>query len=659
MKLANEFFNIQPVPNARQKRRLWLRLSLLSVWVVYFYVFMEWLFFATKPSFMDVMGMGQKIEVFFFTGLFLIVLILPAVIILFGLAHLPGLSGKWLWFLFAGVLIPAVVLAATSLLMADNFTYTLFHFGVASSRGFFRLLYGALFLLVAAFWYRWAIRYLKSSLASTGNSLSLTVQSILTLGIILISSALAVSKMNLTTGMEGEGEAGGNVKRPNILLLGGDGINADNMSLYGYERDTTPNLRVFAQASLVAENAFTNSANSPGSITSILTGKLPMNTRVIYPPDILRDSDSYQHLPGILRGMGYRNIEMGVSYYIDAYTLNIRDGFDEVNLRSVDQAGFQTFAQTFARSTGLQDAAYFLSALTERLSDRALHIFFIQEMDNPYLEVNATRSHTPDNKKVRKLVNYLKQAEQPLFIHVHLMGTHGPRFEPGKRVFSAGETQDADWMPDFYDDAVLEWDDYVGKVWSELTKMDLLDDTIVIIYSDHPEKWKGTYRIPLIIRFPEGQYAGKIRNNVQNLDIAPTILDYMGLPIPDWMEGQSLLAGEPDPTRRIFVTGATHISEEDGYFAINVQRAKPPFYQFGYLDEIVCQKWYRVILNDYEWTQGEVDQHTAPCERNALPDAETAQEEILQRLESDGFEVSSLQRFFATVGSNKLNQPTN
>lgn len=622
---------------------------MLTVFAVYFYVFMEWLFFVTKPSFMDVIETGQKIEILLFSALFLILVCLPVLLLLFGLSLLPRLSSIWLAFLYAGGLIPAGILAATSLLLVDNFTYTLFQFGVVTSQGWLRGFYGEIFLAVFVLWCGWVLRRIKPNRESAKANRPLMTQSLLGVGVIVIASALALPKIDFIGRLNDEGPAGSVTKRPNILLLGSDGVNTSNMSVYGYERDTTPNLRALAKSSLVAENAFTNSANTSGSIISMLTGKLPTNTRVIYPPDILRNFDAYQHLPGILRSLGYRNIEISIAHYIDAYTLNLRDGFDIVNERSLDQAGFHAFAQIGA----FEDTGYFLSILAERISDRILHIFFLREMTNPYQEVTTNQFNTSDQKRVRKLIDYVRESDQPVFIHVHLMDTHGAKFTVEKQVFSSGQTQDTGWMTDFYDDAILQFDDYVGSMWSELTKMGELEDTIIIVYSDHAQQYETDQSVPLIIRFPHGEFAGRIRNNVQNIDIAPTILDYMGQPVPNWMEGQSLLAGEPDPMRPIFSTGVTYGTVDDnGYWTIDIEGIEPPFYQFGYLRAIVCQKWYRINLRDFIWEEGEVVGHSAPCGGEISPDAKSVQIEILKRLEMDGFDISSLQTFFSALDSN-------
>jgi arylsulfatase A-like enzyme len=91
-------------------------------------------------------------------------------------------------------------------------------------------------------------------------------------------------------------------------------------------------------------------------------------------------------------------------------------------------------------------------------------------------------------------------------------------------------------------DSILNFDTQVGEIVDALIKKDLFNNSIIIIGSDHGQKWTISNRIPLIIHFPKGEYSGKVEVNAQNLDIAPPILDYLGIDIPIWMQGQSLIS---------------------------------------------------------------------------------------------------------------------
>ena len=70
-------------------------------------------------------------------------------------------------------------------------------------------------------------------------------------------------------------EPGRPARRPNILLVGMDGVNADHLSVYGYDRATSPSLAQLARDALVFTNAYSNAANTGGALTAMLTGRLP------------------------------------------------------------------------------------------------------------------------------------------------------------------------------------------------------------------------------------------------------------------------------------------------------------------------------------------------------------------------------------------------
>ena len=621
-----------------QKMRSWLKILSLTILAIYFYVFMEWLFFVTKPSFMDTMGTGKKIEVLFITALIITGFCILFLLDLFMLSLFPWLSNQWKLFLQASGLFSAIFLSLTSLLMVDNFSYTIFNFGIVNSEGVIRGLYGLLFLFMFGLWYRWIRLQLSIQNDLTLSGGPFKAQLILCSIVLLVSSVLIFTGKDNLSQIRQVGTVGKLTRKPHIILLGGDGINSLNMSVYGYERDTTPNIRNLAENSLLAENAFTNSANSSGSVVSIFTGKLPTQTRVLYPPDILRDSNSFQHLPGILRSAGYFTAEIGVDYYVDAFELNVKEGFDLVNQRSAKQD------QRFALNGNFpfQNVNFFLRILSERIIDRLFHIFFIQEMSDPYLGIIGDVVSVTDQERFDQLIDLLQNANQPLFVHVHMLTTHGSRFPVRQQVFSAGQVQDLEWMTDFYDDAILDFDAYVGELLDELSKTGLIDDTILIIYTDHNQLFETDDRIPLIFHFPRGEITGRIQNNVQNIDIAPTILDYLGFPIPKWMEGQSLLASEPDPTRRIYSTGIYYSvsNPEKGRWEIDSQRMQPPFYQFSFLQVVVCQNMYFLDLTNYEYRSGKVAGHTKPCDDQILPDSEMILQEMLDRLRSDEFDIS-------------------
>ena len=228
-------------------------------------------------------------------------------------------------------------------------------------------------------------------------------------------------------------------------------------------------------------------------------------------------------------------------------------------------------------------------------------------MQNPYRIVTEPVPSIADEEKINQLMDLIDQSQGPLFAHLHLMGTHGGDFSPPVQVFSKGEEQTEPWMEDFYADTILAYDGYVGKVIDQLKAKGQFENTILILYTDHNQKFQVNERIPLIIHFPGDQYSGKLTGAVENLDIAPTILDFLGLSIPEWMTGESLLNGSPDNTRLIFSMGTSEVKKNERDMNIlDPERVNPPFYQFSYINIKDCQKWYTYDLKTFTWSSGDI-----------------------------------------------------
>jgi len=290
--------------------------------------------------------------------------------------------------------------------------------------------------------------------------------------------------------------------------------------------------------------------------------------------------------------------------------------------------------------------AYFISGTADRLFDRLLHIFFVRAMPNPYKTVTTGEVEVTDRQRVDQIIQLVTTTDQPVFIHAHLMGTHGPRYEEiTEPVFSAGLEQSEEWMTAFYDDSILTFDGLIEDIVTALDDAGELNNTILVIYSDHARFWKPNERIPLLIYFPDHTSVGVIRENVQNLDVAPTVLDYMGWDIPEWMEGQSLIEARGLNQRIIFNEAVTAqgVEENDGFFALVPERVQPPFYQFGNVRAIICDEFYDLNLEDQTWTVLKIDGHTAPCTKNELPEPEEIKAAILQHLQDHGFEITTLE----------------
>jgi arylsulfatase A-like enzyme len=375
---------------------------------------------------------------------------------------------------------------------------------------------------------------------------------------------------------------------PNILLFSADGVNADNLKLYGYQHQTTPNLDAFAKNALLIENTSTNSLKTFSSLLSILTSKDPATTKTFYPPHVLTGSSSYSHLPGILRQYGYKNVQISTEYYADAFQANLLNGFDSVNGRH--EAGFFTASGLLKN---LFSERIFINELFEKLKVRILHLLRIKKMRDHYREiVKNLKLDISDQARIDALKEFVKNTNQPFFAQIHLLATHCCRYRAADRVF----TND-------YDNAIYFTDKLFAEAIEVLKQENKLDNTIVVYSSDHTDHWGVIKRVPLIFIFPDSSKFETRKNNAQLLDIAPTLLDYLKIKKPAWMEGLSLLRSEPPENRPIFSFGKnSHTDLNSG----------PPYGISSYVVKL-CQNWHEYDLIKNKLTSGITPNHSNHC----------------------------------------------
>ena len=604
-----------------------LALARQSILGLFLFLSLEWLFMVTKPSFFSALSWFERFRILFAA---LGVLLFPVLCLFILLVPVSRLA-PWPHWRWTAALIPAATLGCTVLLLVDNFTYTLFNVGVKTIEAPWSGIYLLLLLTVSAivFW-----RALETCTHEGPPIRSWPA------GLIVLAGALALFSYSWNSpgvDLSEEPSRSGRKSLPNIVILSSDGLNASHLSLYGYDRATTPFLETLAESSLVAENCFANGGATAASITALLTGKWPTQTRVIYPPDILRGADSYQHLPGVLRRMGYTGLDLSIRHYADSVDLNFREAFDVVNFRSVKRQAI------YATRWMPMEAAYFLAQVQDRLFSRLQKICFNLPMDDAFEEVTeGDRSHKRDPQRMEQLFTFIESHAEPFFAHVHLMGTHGPRFRTHHRVFSAGLDQDREWLTEFYDDAILDFDSYVRQLVHFLEERNLLQRTVLVVGSDHGRRSRTAARIPLLIRFPERHYSGRLTVNVQNLDIAPTLLDYLRTPIPSWMVGRSLLSDRLESDYPIFAAnrGQTPTTKTKRGRELKSSEIRPPFYSLGHVSVIQCKYAYQLRLATGAITQYTIPDHTGTCGR--APKASAIRNILLDHLRSQQYDTESL-----------------
>jgi len=611
----------------------WPSLLALALAAPCVYVLSEWLFFATKPSFLDTLPLGRQLLLLLRVAAWLTVPFALAAAAAWAVARWSGPGRLRHAALAAARLLPAVAVAALVLLLLDNFLYTVSGWGTPRLEGPARWLGTAVYLgllaLVAPRVRRW-----EATLAGRPR----LRRAILLLAGLLLARVVADALRSARPPGRSAGRAGRSAPRWNVVLFGGDGISADHLASFGGARSTTPFLDRLAAESLLALNVLPNADATGSSLTSILTGALPSTTRVIYPPDIARGPWVHRHLPGLLKRLGYSTAQFSLRWYADALDLNLRDSFDEANGRTAAPQGRLAVTRHLDA-----DGVYFLEVVVERLLERVVPPAVDREGRDAHREVlgQKLRSDIPDARRTEALHRFVTTARRPFFAHVHFMGTHGPQFHPALRQFSRGRTQRRDWKLNFYDDALLEFDWRLEELVRHLTEIGQLERTLLVVYSDHGMKWDMNARVPLVVRAPHGLLAGRVeRRPAQNLDIAPTVLDLLGMPVPDWMQGRSLLDPAREACPEIFAFGHAKRWSSGGrkWFA----RAAPPFFSLASAALTVGRRTFILHVRDGTVSRRRADlagDRGAPCP--AL-EARPAAERLVAHLAENGYDVSSL-----------------
>ncbi|MCK4353162.1 sulfatase-like hydrolase/transferase [candidate division WOR-3 bacterium] len=352
----------------------------------------------------------------------------------------------------------------------------------------------------------------------------------------------------------------------NVLIITCDALRVDHLSSCGYPRNTTPNIDKLANEGILFTQAIAQAAATGASLPSISTSTYP-HTHGVLSWDMdecyLHDS-TLQTLAKVLNNKGY-----------DTGFITGHGGIAQFERNS----GFETF-------------------------------------------INASMKA---NQVTRRAIDWLKKnRHRPFFLWLHYLEPHAPYKPPpsynrmfvddGLEIYHKqvpiklipvshrkGDTTDVDYFVSQYDGEIKFADEEIGKLFNELKSLNLYDKTVIIFSADHGEHFgeHGLYfahgapffepviRVPLVLKCNIPNAKGKtIHQQVQHIDIMPTLLDLLSIEGPSTMEGTSLLpliSGGEYPFRYAF-------SEEDWLgnmlFSIRTERWKL-MYISGNVDSMI------------------------------------------------------------------------
>lgn len=359
----------------------------------------------------------------------------------------------------------------------------------------------------------------------------------------------------------------GGARGPSILVVLVDTLRADHLGAWGYERATSPSIDAFARDGVQFLRAYSQSTWTKPATASLMTGRYPRQHQAYLEKAKLPESELL--LPEALRAVGYRTAVFSGNPWVTREW-----GFDQ----GVDHF-VSIYDERFARVTLFMRSMKRL----DKLVDEKARVY-----NRVKLWVQGELSTTARDPVVTDaLVSWVEaQRGVPFYAHLHLMSPHHPydppppfdRFVPDPAhppvinypkksyfFFEQGTPLDPAARADMvarYDGDILFVDGVFGSLLERLRAMGVLDDTVIVLVSDHGEEFydhrnwghgQSVYeeltRVPLIIRYPPRFPAGmRIETPVMTVDVMPTLLELAGAPPLDSLAGRSLLplvAGAP------------------------------------------------------------------------------------------------------------------
>ncbi|SOC30128.1 sulfatase [Thalassospira xiamenensis] len=358
---------------------------------------------------------------------------------------------------------------------------------------------------------------------------------------------------------------GKDVNRGNVLLVTFDALSASDMSLYGYDLNTTPHIDAFAKSSDVYERFYTCSTFTTPGISSILTGRYPSASRIYQLGGMLHGQDVYRTLPALLKAEGYNTAAICGNPYAMPLMGSTKGAFD--NLCAAPRKGWTDIPPSeLIKLPGMTD----MMDLAERMTT-------VSGLVLPSLRQSMSATPPRDTFEAAKAV--ISKMEGPFFVWIHVMAPHGPYLpsEEFRHRFlregiletrqdmlhprivdrAKGKSQiqtDIEHLRLRYGEWISEADYAFGEFMAFMEKSGFMQDTLTMVSSDHGEFFSpNTYghggavfhesliHVPMIVKTPEQKIGRRINVVADQTAIAPTILDFAGVAVPKWMSGSSLV----------------------------------------------------------------------------------------------------------------------
>jgi len=386
----------------------------------------------------------------------------------------------------------------------------------------------------------------------------------------------------------------------NLLLVTFDTLRADRTGVYGntdWGRSTTPQLDRLAARGTVFERALAPRGQTHPSLASMLSGKYPITTGVRENGHMLLPEHRtvIEHLreAGWQTGVFLANFDVGLEGDSWAFRGALLAG-DGYRGRRAQEA---------------RNESRFQREWDDRVEETALSFFERIDRNRPWAAwVHFYDIHKPFNPPPgHDLYGHSEGLPEAL---VAPGPDSGAALEAHLREITLGEREvpaaELRRILGLYDGAVTATDARLGRLLDRLEQLGELEHTYIVFSSDHGEElyehnryffhgasiYDATLRIPLVIVGPGLPAGRRLPQTVQIMDIAPTVLDLLGLELPEDHEGRTLVplltgASSDPPRPYAFIEWQDVIySVADGRWSYihnpqHVHPAKPPYYVPG------------------------------------------------------------------------------
>jgi len=315
---------------------------------------------------------------------------------------------------------------------------------------------------------------------------------------------------------------------PHVVLVVVDTLRADHLGSHGYERQTDSGFQDFLDQATLFEQCLAPAPWTSPSTASILTGLFPRRHGTSFRGAAL--SPEATTLPELLQAAGWHGAGFSHNHNVSQKT-----GFDQ---------GFDDFFDFHGKAVDYPNASEMISAASDWLDGipSGRRFLYLQPMNvhGPY-RVPWFHSDELLGRRPEPHFRYYKDAMQGILKEGNL--------KLRKKV----DEEYVASLTDQYDVAIHYTVDQLGELFDDLRTRGLWEDCLVVVTSDHGEELfdhggfshgyslhEEVLHVPLIVKLPGQKEARRVSERVSSMDVLPTIMDVLGLPLPSLLDGRSL-----------------------------------------------------------------------------------------------------------------------